>query len=110
MGWWKTDNGVIGDSPADLGDKFLEDIEALYRRETGRPPTQGEIADTIEFCTGGTLKTACGDAKHPFSTETIHDDDTPKAAEAGAKGALSDAAGTDGDGLVNIDPKTGERF
>lgn len=110
MGWWKTDNGTIGDSPADLCDRFLEDIEALYQREMSRPPTQGEIADTIEFCTGGILKATCGDVEHPFSMETIHDDDMPRAAEIGAQGALGDAARPPGGGLVNIDPTTGEHF
>lgn len=110
MGWWKTDNGVIGDSPADLCDRFLGDIEAMYRDEMGRPPTQGEIADTIEFCTGGILKAACGDAKHPFSADTVLAASTPRAAGIGAKGALGDAAQPPGGGLVNIDPATGERF
>lgn len=92
MGWWKTDSGVIGDGAADLGDKFLDKVEKLYLREMERLPTQGEIADIIEFCCCGILKAACGDAKYPFSTETIHDDDTPRVAERGEKGCMSDAA------------------
>lgn len=111
MGWWKTSGGVIGDEPADLCDRFLQDIEALYEREMGRLPSQGEIADTIEFCTGGILKVACGDPKHPFSTETIHGDgDTPRAAGCGEKGALADAARPPSGGLVNVDPTTGEHL
>ena len=107
MGWWITDNGTIGDGPADLCDRFLEDIETLYLRETGRLPSQGEIADLVEFCSNGVLRVACGDAGHPFSMATIHDDGTPRAAERGAKGARGDAAKPPPGRMANIDPTTG---
>jgi len=110
MGWWKTSNGVIGDPSADLGDAFLEKIEKLYLEEMGRLPTQGEIADTIEFCSGGILKVECGDAKHPFSAETIHDDDTPTASACGEKGCLGDGAAPPDGHLANVDPNTGEHL
>lgn len=110
MGWWSTGDGMIGDGPADLADKFLEDIEALYLREAGRLPTQGEIADTIEFSTGGILKVAAGASDHPFSMETVHDDSTPRAAARGEKGAFADAADPPSGGLMNVDPTTGEHL
>lgn len=110
MGWWRTGNGTIGDAPADLCDRFLEEVEALYLHEVGRQPTQGELADIIEFCSGGILKVTCGDAKHPFSTATVHDDSTPKAAECGAKGCFGDAAAPPPGRLANIDPTTGEHL
>lgn len=110
MGWWRTDNGTIGDGPADLCDRFLEDIEMLYLREMGRPPSQGEIADLVELCSGGVLRVVCGDTGHPFSTTTTRDDDTPRAAECGAKGALSDAAKPPPGRTANIDPTTGEHL
>lgn len=110
MGWWKTDNGTIGDGPADLCDEFMDKVEALYLCETGRQPTQGEIADLLEFCSCGILMVACGDAKYPFSSATKSDDDTPRAAERGAKGCLGGAAKPLPDHLANVDPTTWEHL
>ena len=52
MGWWMTDNGTIGDEAADLCDRFMQEVEEMYLHETGRPPSQGEIADLIERLQG----------------------------------------------------------
>lgn len=105
-----TDNGTIGDGPADLCDRFMREVEEIYLHETGRPPSQGEIADLLEFCSSGVLKVVCGDTKHPFSTETLHDDATPKAAKCGAKGCFGDAAKPPTGRMANVDPTTGEHF
>lgn len=113
MGWWKSQNGTIGDWPADIMAKALEEIEDAYLQATGRQPSQGELADLIEFCTAGCLKPECGDPKFPYSKPTRGDDDTPRAREKGYQGAMGPAsieslkAST---GMVNIDPSTGDHF
>jgi hypothetical protein len=88
MGWWMTENGTIGDRPADILDDALDDIEAAYLEEGDRLPTQGELAELIDFCTGGALKPHCRDSKAPWTKTTAYDDETLRAAPRGAKGLV----------------------
>src|SRR5579871_5521876 len=86
MGWWGTEHGMIGDDVADVMDGALEQIARVYLRSDRKLPTQGEIADLIEFCSGGTLRTKCGYPKHPFSKENCGEGATPRAAPLGNQG------------------------
>lgn len=107
MGWWRSQNGVIGDSPADVMDNAMAAIERAYLRGAGRPPTQGEIADLIQFCSGGVFDVACGDPKFEFSKKTVANDSTPRRCRRGAQGA-SGLANAPGPGeMGNIDPRSG---
>lgn len=110
MGWWKSLNGMLGDGPADIMDKALKDICRDYQQATGRNPTQGEIADLLEFCTGGALVGGCGDAEHEFDFDKIHDDAVPRARERGFQGAMGPSATCDvkPGQMVNVDPETGQ--
>jgi hypothetical protein len=112
MGWWRSENGSIGDWPADIMDKALKDIEDVYLHQCGRLPTQGEIANLIEFCSCGTLKPACGDPRYPFTKASLADDETPRASPRGNQG-ISGPASMDvvkAGQMVNVDPTTGECF
>lgn len=110
MGWWKTRNGVIGDSPADVAAKFWKDVEAAYLKETGRLPLQGEIADLLEFTSCGVFSVCCGDVAYPWTSATRAEEDTPRAAAVGECGALSSFAIPPGGCLANVDPETGEHY
>lgn len=64
MGWWQTNDGIIGDPPANLVDALPDcpatpadippetrtAIEACYRAQFGRLPTIGELRDLLAFC------------------------------------------------------------
>ena len=78
MGWWQTEHGTIGDTPADTLDEALQQIETDYMTAHGRLPTQGEMADLIQFCSCQTLIPACGKADFPFNKETIANDNVPR--------------------------------
>jgi len=72
MGWWRTGSGgVIGDGPANIVDEFddrcwLETtniptdvrarINACYREDFDREPTEQELRDLLEFCGPGPEK------------------------------------------------------
>lgn len=92
MGWWKSSCGTIGDSVADIMDAAIHKIEAEYQEYRGRLPTQGELADLIEFSTCGVLVPVCGDPKFPFSKKSCHEDDTPRAVERGQQGVFGEAS------------------
>lgn len=112
MGWWRSENGLIGDWPADIMVKALKDIEVVYLHQCGRLPTQGEIANLIEFCSTGTLKSTCGDPKYPFTTASLADEETPRASPRGNQG-ISGPASTNAlktGQMINVDPTTGEYF
>lgn len=69
MGWWRTGSGgVIGDGPANIIDEFDERcwlettniptdvrarINACYREDFDREPTEQELRDLLEFCGPG---------------------------------------------------------
>jgi len=52
MGWlaMRKNEGIVGDSAWDLGDKFLEDLTKIYSEQWDRPPSRKEIISIIEFC------------------------------------------------------------
>ena len=66
MGWWRTPSGgIIGDGPANILDEFEEGwwtepgqipsnvrarIDACYREDFGRGPTEQELQELLEFC------------------------------------------------------------
>ena len=108
MGWWASEHGIIGDEPADILDATLDQIEAAYERSCQRPPTQGELADLIEFCTAGTLVPRCGDVEHPFRKECCHEDDTPRVEDCGRQGVFG--VGFVPGKLANVDPSSGRHY
>lgn len=112
MGWWKTQHGTIGDGPADIMDAALKKIESEYLEQVGRLPTQGELANLIEFTTCGCLSPACGDPAHPFTKATLGDDDTPRAKPRGEQGAAGPCSinGLEPGKLANVDPTTMENL
>ena len=87
MGWWKSEHGLIGDSPADVLDDAFAKIEKVYRKQSGRPPLHGEIADLIEFCSCGTFKVSCGDARAHWSRRALLDGKVPGARPSAANRA-----------------------
>lgn len=66
MSYWRSEHGFIGDGPADALDTALDKIVLEFYNEWERGPTKGELADLIEFCTGGQLAPECGDPNHPY--------------------------------------------
>ena len=68
MGWWQTQQGIIGDAPADVLEKALQDIAQLYQQDMKRPPTQGEIADLFQFCTSNEVICMCRKPTQPYSS------------------------------------------
>lgn len=72
MGWWRTGSGgVIGDGPANVIEEFDERcwletsniprdvrarINACYREDFDREPTEQELRDLLEFCGPGPEK------------------------------------------------------
>ncbi len=110
MGWWKTEHGVVGDWPADILDAAIKRIEQVYLQESGRLPTQGELANLIEFCTCGCLRPACGDPAHPFSKASAHRDTTPRAAPRGDQGATGRGSTPPPGKIANVDPTTGDYY
>jgi hypothetical protein len=110
MGWWKSQNGVIGDRPADILDAALNAIEHIYVQESGRRPTQGELADLIQFCSAGVFDVACGDPKYEFSKKTLHLESVPRRCRRGAQGASGVANQPKPGELGNADPKTGDHM
>ena len=72
MGWWRTGSGgVIGDGPANVIEEFDERywlettnipsdvrarINACYREDLDREPTEQELRDLLEFCGPGPEK------------------------------------------------------
>lgn len=110
MGWWKSQNGVIGDRPADILHAALNAIEHIYVQESGRRPTQGELADLIQFCSAGVFEVQCGDTKYAFSKHMLHYHDTPRRCKPGAQGASGIANRPKAGELGNVDPKTGDHM
>jgi len=110
MGWWRSQNGVIGDRPADIMDGAMKAIEQSYLREAGRLPTQGEIADLVQFCSCGVFEVACGDPKYDFSKQNLHLDDTPRRCRRGAQGASGVANQPKPGEMGNVDPKSGDHY
>ena len=108
MGWWKSQHGLIGDRAADALDDALGEIVDSYREEAERLPTQGELADLVEFCTSQALVPQCGAEDHPWSIEGRDVDAMPHAASAGRQGCFF-ATPPPGK-LANVDPKTGEHY
>ena len=112
MGWWRCEHGIIGDGPADVLDDAFKRIEKLYISGCHRPPTQGELANLIEFCSCSILKPICGDPKYPFTNENNIAKDTTRASKRGRQGASSPesiAAASEGK-MANVDPSTGINF
>ena len=72
MGWWRTGSGgIIGDGPANVIEEFDERywlettnipsdvrarINACYREDFDREPTEQELRDLLEFCGTGPEK------------------------------------------------------
>jgi hypothetical protein len=112
MGWWRSENGILGDTVADILGKALNAIEDTYLREAGRLPTQGEIANLVEFCTCGALRPACGDPKFAYSKVSLGEDDVPRAADCGNQGVMGPASmGALKKGqMANVNPGTGENY
>jgi hypothetical protein len=111
MGWWKSEHGVCGDGPADIMDAAFRKVEGEYLRKAGRLPTQGEMADLIEFCSCGTLVPKCGAAMHPFSKATVGDKDTPRAEARGRQGICGYGSKDLPPGsMINVDPATGTHY
>lgn len=110
MGWWRSQNGVIGDRPADIMDHALKAIEQAYLREAGRLPTQGEVADLIQFCSCGVFDVACGDPKFNFSKRDLANDNVPRRRERGGQGAMGPANKPKPGEMGNVDPKTGDHY
>ncbi|GEM_PF-3639694 len=100
MGWWQSAHGMIGDVPADILDYATEKIVKAYEESSGRPPTQGEMADLIDFCTCGMLAPRCGDPASPWGEET------PKA--PGSEEFKDPEPPPDH--LYNVDPASGVHF
>ena len=49
MGYWNSENGVIGDDPVDtMGDAFRK-IRKHYKRDLEREPTTEELSDVFNF-------------------------------------------------------------
>src|SRR5688500_13900978 len=71
MGWWSCKGGVIGDGPADLLGDALDEIVGEYQEEHGRPPTLGELAQLIEFCTRGKLKAIAAGPEEPLGKKYV---------------------------------------
>jgi hypothetical protein len=69
-----------------------------------KTPTQGDIADLIEFCSGGVFKVECGDPNAPFILKELTHADTPKAGEPGAQGILGEAS------LSRLSPEEREKI
>jgi hypothetical protein len=71
MGWWNQDrNGhsfsgagdlVWGDKPADIIDRALDEIVAVFRDEWGRAPTKCELLAGVKFSIGAVLDDERGD-------------------------------------------------
>jgi len=110
MGWWKSQHGVIGDSPADIMGNAMQAIEQAYLREANRLPTQGEIADLLQFCSCGVFDVACGDPKFEFSRQTRADASTPRLRKPGAQGASGKANAPRAGEMGNVDPVNGEHY
>jgi hypothetical protein len=110
MGWWKSSHGMIGDAPADVMDRAFRQLEAVYTEQAGRLPTQGEIADLIQFSSCGTFDVRCGADAEPFSKEKAGHDPYPRARERGEQGILGAAAACGPGEMVNVDPKTGDHY
>ena len=49
MSYWRTANGIIGDSPADAMGEAIDEIRQCYRAEHRREPSKAEIRDVLEF-------------------------------------------------------------
>ncbi len=107
MGWWKTEHGTIGDEVADVLYPFWDAVESTYLKDVGRLPTQGEVADLIEFGSRGVFKVQCGDPKAAFSARII-DKDTPRAAKPGAQGCFGQPRPPGK--MATIDPDTGKHW
>jgi len=88
MGYWSSEHGVIGDGPADALDAALNKIVSEFYNEYERAPSQGELADLIEFCTGGQLAPQCGDPNHPYIRCPFEGVFTPRAREHGKQGVF----------------------
>lgn len=110
MGWWRSEHGVIGDHPADIMDHALRQIVRVYQEKRGKEPSQGELSDLIEFCTGGSLVSACGRDDEPWSKELYGREDYPRAGRKGGQGILGPHAACGPGEMVNVDPKTGDHF
>jgi hypothetical protein len=110
MGWWKSQNGVIGDQPADIMGGAMKAIEQTYMREAGRLPTQGELADLIQFCSCGIFDVACGDVKYEFSRQNLGLDSTPRRCRRGAQGASGVANQPKPGEMGNVDPRSGDHY
>ena len=107
MSWWRSEHGTIGDSVAGVLDGALERIEDIYLREAGRQPSQGELADLIEFCTTGMLVPTCGNPAAPYSKSLKDDDEAPRVQPRGRQGALWDASAPPDERMADVDPATG---
>ena len=114
MGWWRCENGIIGDVPADILDNAIEAIENVYMGELGRQPTQGELANLIEFCTCGIFLPNCANANNPFSKTTCADKSQPRLSPIGNQGVMGPASlremAENPELIANIDPKTEENY
>lgn len=113
MGWWKSERGMLGDGPADVMGNAIVKIENEYLEQAGRLPTQGELADLVEFCSNGCLRAQCGKDDFPFTKATAADKDTPRANDCGYQGALGPASMESTaafGGMANIDPATGHHY
>jgi len=107
MGWWESEHGILGDHPADLLGSAIQEIVKCYQDKAGRKPSQGEIADLIEFVSRGMLRPSCGDPKHVYDPDIV---DRPCASEPGLQGVFGYGAPKNPGDLANVDPKTGTHY
>ena len=86
MSWWKSERGIIGDEVRSILDKAFEDVMDVYQKSVHRHPTQGELADLVEFTTGGILRATCGCPSERVTPASSCACDTARAAPADAQG------------------------
>lgn len=110
MGWWKSEHGIIGDVAADFTDEFLKKVQNAYTEFAKRPPTQGEIADLIEFVSCGIFRVNCGKTDYPFDQANKHETNVPRASEIGKQGVQGPSSNPGPGELANIDPITGDYY
>lgn len=109
MGWWKSEHGILGDHVADILDMAWDAIVEVYQQKANRNPTQGELANLVEFTTGGVLCPLVGKADEPW--DGVNGDETyPRAMERGRQGIHGPFAECREGELVNVDPMTGDHY
>lgn len=98
-GWWPSKHGVNGDIPADIMDKAIDDVRKAYREAFNRPPTYGEFADVLSFCTRGQFV-----IRPKIYPDHWYDDEHEDKFKTRPNQGQIDFSKTPGKGLVNIIP------